>query len=149
MSEPTAGTGTQPTVTATRAESSGSDDGLAAQAAAVEAARARFGQGLAQLEHELRAQIGYSVERILWKLAAAGAAVASGIVVRKALTAGWRAARKHDPPDNPAAQTTGWGEALSWSVASAVGIAVAKLVAARGAAAGWEKATGSPPPGAG
>ncbi len=145
MSEPTAGTTTQPTVTATRAESSG--DGLAAQAAAVEAARARFGQGLAQLEHELRAQIGYSVERILWKLAAAGAAVASGIVVRKALTAGWRAARKHDPPDDPAAQSAGWGEALSWTVASAVGIAVAKLVAERGAAAGWEKATGSPPPG--
>lgn len=122
-------------------------NGLAPEQAAVEAARARLGQGLTQLEHELRAQMGYSVERILWKIAAAGAAVAAGIAVRKALTVGWRAARKSDPPANTTSKATGWGEALSWTVATAVGAGVAKVVAERGAAAGWEKATGSPPPG--
>jgi hypothetical protein len=119
---------------------------LKAAVAEVEAARARLGHDLEHLDREVRAQIGYSVERILWKVAAAGAAVAAAVLVRKGLVAGWRAVRKSEPPTNPAARSTGWGEALAWTAASGVGMAVAKVVATRGAAAGWEKATGSPPP---
>jgi hypothetical protein len=119
---------------------------LAPQVAAVEAARARFGHSLSQLEQEVRAQIGYSVERILWKVAVAGVGVAAVVGVQKAMTAAWRAARKTEPPINPAAKSTGWGDAIAWTVATGVGIAAAKLVATRGIAAGWEKATGTPPP---
>jgi predicted anti-sigma-YlaC factor YlaD len=123
-----------------------SEVNLSSETAEVEAARARLGHSLAQLEREGRAQIGYTVERILWKVAAAGAAVVAGIAVRKGLTLAWRAARNSDPPSNLASKSTPLGEALAWTAATGVGIAVARLVAERGAAAGWEKATGSPPP---
>lgn len=122
-------------------------DGLAEHIAAVEAARGRLGDDLAHVEQDIRRQMGHTVERILWKVAAAGAALAAGVAVRKALTAGWRAARKTDPPTNPASRSTGWADALAWTAATSVAVAVAKLVAERGAAAGWERATGTPPPG--
>lgn len=121
-------------------------NGLADEVAAVEAARARLGQHLEVLQDEVKAQMGATVEKILWKVAAAGTAIAAGLVTRKALERGWRALRHEDPPGNPADASTGWGEAIAWSLATGVGLAAAKLVATRGAAAGWEKATGTRPP---
>lgn len=122
-------------------------NGLAPKVAAVEAARLRLGEDLEQLTTEMRAQMGMTMEKTAWKLVATIAAVIAGAGVRKALTASWRKARRHDPPTNPAGPATSWGEALGWTVASGVGIAVARLVAQRGAAAGWRRATGALPPG--
>lgn len=122
-------------------------NGLADRVAAVHAARMQLGRDLDRLTDEARAQMGLTMEKIAWKAAAAGAGVLAGLAVRKALMVGWRAARHQDPPANPAAPGTSWGEALAWTMAMAAGMGAAKLVAVRGAAAGWEKATGAPPPG--
>lgn len=122
-------------------------NGLAAHVAAVEVARARMAGSLEQLQSEARAQVGVTVERVLWKVAAVGSAVAAAVATRKALDAGWRAVRKNDPPINPAAPGISWPEALGWAIASGVGAGVARMVAGRGAAAGWQRATGHLPPG--
>lgn len=121
-------------------------NGLADEIAAVRTARERFGRDLDRLNAEARAEIGQTLERILWKAAAAGAALVAGLAVRKALEAGWHAARSTEPPEGPADPSASWGEALGWTVVTAVGMGMAKVVAARGAAAGWHKATGHHPP---
>lgn len=131
------------------AQATGQHNGLAQHVAAVEAARHQLGRDLDRLAVEARAQMGQNVEKITWKLAAAGAGIVAGLAVRSLLTAGWKAARRTDPPTNPAAPGTGWGEALAWTVATAAGMGAARLVAVRGAAAGWQKATGQLPPGLG
>lgn len=122
-------------------------DGVGARVAAVQVARARMAGSLEQLQTEARAQVGDTVERVLWKVAAVGSAVAAAVATRKALDAGWRAWRKNDPPANPAAPGISWPEALAWAVATGVGAGVARMVAGRGAAAGWQRATGHLPPG--
>jgi hypothetical protein len=129
--------------------SGGDLNGLTDHVAAVEAARERLGRDLEVLQTEVRAQVGQSMEKVLWKLAAAVAALGAGMVTRKALIATWRSTKGQDPPDNPAAADTSWGDALSWTLATTVGAAVAALVAQRGAAAVWQKATGHAPPGIG
>jgi hypothetical protein len=120
---------------------------LEAQVAAVEVARARFGQSLETLQTEARTQVGATVERMLWKVAAAGTAIVAGLTTRKLMDTAWRAARKHDPPRHPEAPGVGWAGAIAWTVATGVGVAVARLVAERGAVAGWRRATGKLPPG--
>ena len=45
------------------------------------------------------------------------------MVTKKALVAGWRATKLDDPPANPAAPGTTWGEGLAW----AASIATAQL----------------------
>jgi hypothetical protein len=124
----------------------GSLNGLSEHVAAVEAARVRLGEDLEQLNTEVRAQVSEAVEKTVWKIAAAGAAVAAGLVVRKILVTIWRSARKSDPPADAGDLSAPFGEVLGWAMATAVGAAVAKVVAQRGAAAGWEKATGHRPP---
>ncbi|HEY7070972.1 MAG TPA: DUF4235 domain-containing protein [Acidimicrobiales bacterium] len=84
-------------------------------------------------------------QRMMWRIVGSLAVAAAGIVARQALVATWRATRGTDPPTNPAATRTSWGEALAWSVASGVAFGVARMVAVRGAAAAWRKATGSYP----
>lgn len=123
------------------------DDGLGEQVAAVEAARARLGSDLDRLTVEVRAQMEHTVEKTMWKGAAAGAGVLAGLVVRKLFAAIWKAARHQEPPANPASPGTSWGEATAWTLATAAGVGVAKLVAVRGAAMGWQKAMGTVPPG--
>jgi hypothetical protein len=85
--------------------------------------------------------------KIGWKIVALAFAVPTGIAMRKALDAAWRAAKHDDPPRNPAAPGTAWTEALAWAAVSGVAVAAARLVAARGAAATWKSLTGSLPPG--
>lgn len=131
------------------AQAAAEHNGLADRVAAVQEARLKLGRDLDRLTVEARAQMGQTMEKIAWKIAAAGAGVVAGLAVRKALTAGWRAARHDEPPTNPAAPDTSWGEALAWTMALAAGMGAAKLVAVRGAAAGWERATGALPPGVG
>lgn len=122
--------------------------GLAAQQQAVADARARLGRDMDLLVDDTRMQMESTVEKIVWKLAAGAAGAAAALLVTKALTAGWKAARKQDPPTNPASRGTGLGEAMAWTAATAAAAAVAKVAATRGAALGWEKATGAAPPGA-
>jgi hypothetical protein len=85
--------------------------------------------------------------KIGWKIVALAFAVPTGIAMRKALDAAWRAAKHDDPPRNPAAPGTAWTEALAWAAVSGVAVAAARLIAARGAAATWKSLTGSLPPG--
>jgi NADPH:quinone reductase-like Zn-dependent oxidoreductase len=80
-----------------------------------------------------------------WRIVGAGAGVVAGFLVRKALEAAWRRARGTDPPSNPAAGETTWGEALVWAAASGVALAVTRLVAQRGAAEAWRAFTGGYP----
>ena len=82
-----------------------------------------------------------------WKLTALMFAIPAGIAARKALDAAWKRTRRSDPPANPAAPGTTWGEALAWAAVSGVVFAAARMVAARGAAATWRSLTGSLPPG--
>lgn len=125
----------------------GASDGLAPKVAEVEAARDRLGHDLDLLHSEVRTQMGRTVERIAWKLVAAGTAIAAAALTRKGLTVAWRKTIKRDPPKSTAGPGTGWGEAIAWTGATAVAIAVARLVAERGTAAGWQRATGHQPPG--
>ena len=120
---------------------------LQPQVATVAAARERLGRDLDQLNVEVRSQVTSSVQKSFWKGGATLSAVAAGVIVRKVLIAAWRRARKADPPTNPAAPGTSWGEALAWTAATGVAVAVARMVAQRGAAGAWVKATGHLPPG--
>lgn len=85
--------------------------------------------------------------KVGWKAAATLSSLVAARVTAKAVTGGWRKVKRSDPPANPAAPSTGWGEAIGWAAASGVAIGVARLVARRGAAGAWRKATGSLPPG--
>lgn len=122
-------------------------NGKAAHVAAVDAARTRLSQDLELLNSEVRAQVSTRAEETTWKLVGTGAAILSGIAVRKIVYAVWRALRKNDPPANPADRVTSWPEALGFALATGAGIGVGRMIAARGAAAGWERMTGSLPPG--
>ncbi|MCA1710956.1 MAG: DUF4235 domain-containing protein [Actinobacteria bacterium] len=77
--------------------------------------------------------------------------IATGVVVRKvsdkALSAVWRKTKRSEPPADPAAPGTPWGEAISWAVASGVAMAVARLAATRGTATAKMKITGKAPEG--
>ena len=77
--------------------------------------------------------------------------IATGIAVRKisdkVLSAVWKKTKHQDPPADPAAPGTPWGEAVSWAVASGVAMAVARLVATRGTATAKMKLTGKAPEG--
>ncbi|MCW2776850.1 MAG: hypothetical protein JWN17_575 [Frankiales bacterium] len=77
--------------------------------------------------------------------------IATGVVVRKvadkAVSSAWRRTRHTEPPADPAAPGTPWGDALSWAVASGVAMAVARLLATRGTATAKLKLTGKAPEG--
>jgi len=122
-------------------------NGLAGRVAAVEAAREKLGRDLDVLTVEARAQMGQTVEKTAWRVAATGLGIAVSIVTRKSLVSVWQRIQHRDPPANPAAPGTTWPEAVAWALATGSGVAIARLVVARGAAAGWVKATGKLPPG--
>ncbi len=85
--------------------------------------------------------------KITWRVMAMAFAIPAGYAAEKAIEAGWRAVRKSDPPRNPEAPGTSWGEALAWAAVSGLAVAGAKLVAARGAAVAYRRLTGELPPG--
>jgi hypothetical protein len=122
-------------------------NGLAPQQEAVRAARERLAKDMDVLQVEMRSEMGHTMEKTIWKLAATGAAVVAGMAVRSALMSLWRAVMKNDPPNNPADPATSWGEAIAWTAATGMAIGVARMVASRGAAAGWQRYTGTLPPG--
>ncbi len=124
-----------------------SDAPHAAERAAVVAARERLGADLERLDGEVRSQVAGGVQKVVWKVGAAGLGFGAALVARKGLEAAWKGATKDDPPEDPGDSTTSWGAALLWTIATAVGIGLAQLVASRGADAGWRKVAGGPPPG--
>ncbi len=83
-----------------------------------------------------------------WKVVGVTSGLLAVTASKKVLEVTWR--KTHDgadPPRNPAAPGTSWGEALSWAAASGIALAAARLLASRGAARAWEKTTGGLPPG--
>lgn len=86
-----------------------------------------------------------AMSKLGWKVTALAFALPLGFAARKAVAAGWRAVRG-EPPKEPGAPGTSWGEALAWAAISGVAVAAAELVAARGAAAAWRSVTGTEPP---
>jgi hypothetical protein len=87
------------------------------------------------------------LSKVVWKVTAVGSSLVAARLTAKAVTGGWKKVKRSDPPANPAAPDTGWGEAVAWAAASGVAIALARLAARRGAAGVWRKATGQLPPG--
>jgi hypothetical protein len=88
------------------------------------------------------------VEKVLFKLVGIVGGVLAAKTSRSVMEKAWK--RTHagqEPPRNPAAPGTTWGEALSWAVASGVAAAIARLLATRGTAKAWTKGTGHLPPG--
>lgn len=131
----------------TRARNGQVPEGLQPQVAAVEEARERLGRDLDQLNVEVRAQWGQTMEKTTWKLVGTGSAILASILVRNVMMSLWRSVVKTDPPNNPAQPGTAWGEALAWTAATGVGVGIARMIASRGAAAGWQRYTGALPPG--
>jgi hypothetical protein len=86
-------------------------------------------------------------EKRAWSLVALASGALAGMLMRRALTAGWELVQDEEPPENPAARRVGWGSALAWTVATSAAMGVAQLIAQRGAAAGWRKARGHYPDG--
>ncbi len=84
---------------------------------------------------------------ILWKLSSTGAGILTAIAVRAVMRSLWEAIRHEEPPANPAAPFTGWGDAIIWSASVGMGVAAGRLLARRVAVEGWERITGSQPPG--
>jgi len=88
-----------------------------------------------------------AVAKAGWKVVGVTSGLVAARTSKKLLDATWKKTRGGEPPRNPAAPGTSWGEALSWAVATGAAVAVARLLAARGAASAWRRTTGSLPPG--
>lgn len=83
----------------------------------------------------------------VWKLVGITSGLVAARTTKKVLDKTWTKTKGTEPPRNPAAPGTTWGEALSWAIATGAALGVARLVAMRGAAQAWKKTTGSLPPG--
>lgn len=68
------------------------------------------------------------------------AALLAGFATRELITLAWRRWKGEDPPRNPAATSTSWGDAIAWTLAISVTVGTARLLARRGAAAALEHA---------
>lgn len=88
-------------------------------------------------------------EERTWNLVALGSAALAGIAMRSLLQSGWQLYRGEEPPDNPAARSVEWRDALVWSIAVGAAAGVARMLGERSAAAGWKKLRGDYPKGMG
>ena len=86
------------------------------------------------------------ISKTAWSVIAAGSALTAGILVRRALDAGWRRVTDEDPPKNPVSPETEWSGALAWTAATGLLVGLGRLMARRGAANVWTRALGSRPP---
>lgn len=80
-----------------------------------------------------------------WKLFSAGAALATGVLVRRGVRAIWRS-RRGEPPENPDSSDVDWKEAVAWTAAIGLAVGVGRLLARRGAARVWRGVFGESPP---
>ena len=86
-------------------------------------------------------------DRKVWEGIAIATAAAAGIGARHLMRGGWKMWRNDEPPDNPAARSVSWGDALAWTAVTGITIGLARMLAERGAAAAWKKARGRYPKG--
>jgi hypothetical protein len=86
-------------------------------------------------------------EKNVWNAVALAAAAATGVAVRNALELAWESVRGDEPPENPAARSVSWGDALAWTLVTGVAVGLGRLLAQRGAAAGWKSVKGRYPKG--
>lgn len=82
-----------------------------------------------------------------WKVMGVASGVLAAKASRSAAEAVWRRTRGGDPPRNPAAYGTSWGEAVLWAAASGVTAGVARMLATRAAAGTYRRAAGHLPKG--
>lgn len=88
-----------------------------------------------------------AVAKFTWKVLGVTAGVLAAKTSRSVAEKLWVKTKGGDPPRNPAARETTWGEAIGWAVATGVAAGLARLLASRGTAQVWQKATGHLPPG--
>lgn len=86
-------------------------------------------------------------EETAWQVVAVGSAALAGIGARSLMNGGWKLVRGNEPPENPAARSVDWGEAIAWTVATGVVVGMMRLLAERGAASGWKRVKGHYPKG--
>lgn len=123
------------------------NDKLAHQVAAVEAAREKLVADIDVLDNEVRLEVLFRMESIAWKAVAGIAAAAAGLAATKVLNQVWaRLIPDSLPPEDPTDPQTSTKEALVWTALTGLGVGVAAVMAQRGAAKGWSKATGRVPP---
>lgn len=82
-----------------------------------------------------------------WQVLAVGSAALAGIAARSVMQQGWKTFRGDEPPENPAARSVDWSDAIAWSVGTAVVVGLMRVLAERGAASGWKKVRGHYPRG--
>ena len=82
-----------------------------------------------------------------WQVVAVGSAALAGIGARQLMNSGWKLVRGGEPPENPAARSVDWPEAIAWTVVTGVVVGLMRLLAERGAATGWQRAKGHYPKG--
>jgi hypothetical protein len=81
-----------------------------------------------------------------YKVLTTGGGIVAALVARQAVSAVWKAATGHHPPDSPEHPDSGWAEAIAWVVASSAALAAARLIATREAARYYRRSTGHLPP---
>lgn len=86
-------------------------------------------------------------EENAWQVVAVGSAALAGIGARSLMQTGWKVFRGGEPPENPAARSVEWKEAIAWTVATGVVVGLMRMLAERGAASGWKKVKGRYPKG--
>lgn len=86
-------------------------------------------------------------EETTWQVVAVGSAALAGIGARALMNNGWKLVRGDEPPQNPAARSVDWSEAVAWTVVTGVVVGLMRLVAERGAATGWRRMKGHYPKG--
>jgi hypothetical protein len=88
-----------------------------------------------------------AIGNVTWKVMGITSGLLAAKASRSAAEALWRRTRGGDPPRNPAAYGTSWGEALAWAAASGVTAGVARMLATRAAAGNYRRAAGHLPAG--
>ena len=75
------------------------------------------------------------------------AAMGATALAGKGSNAGWKLAKKENPPLNPAARKTSWKSALAFAAISGAVGAMAGVAARTGVARGWQAKVGKIPMG--
>lgn len=86
-------------------------------------------------------------EEQTWEVVAMGSAALAAITARALMRGGWKLVRHNEPPENPAARSVDWREAVAWTVVTGIVVGLMRLFAERGAAAGWRTFRGRYPKG--
>lgn len=86
-------------------------------------------------------------EERAWQTLALVTAAGAGIAARQIMRGGWKLYRRDEPPDNPAARSVSWGDALAWTAVTGLTVGFARLLAERSAAGAWKKLRGHYPEG--